>query len=213
MDEPHILKVLETALLCADHALTVAEMQNLFESGEVSAKELQILLEKLQQQWQDRGMELVEIASGWRFQSKKSMQRFLERMNPEKVPRYSRAVLETLAIIAWRQPVTRGDIEAIRGVSVSSQIVKSLEERGWIETIGYRDSPGRPSLLATTQQFLDDLGLQTLSDLPAIEPPSQIDLVQAVETNQPSVSTTDESEQIEINTSSSEASDLEQKQD
>lgn len=111
------------------------------------------VLESIQQDWLDRGMELVELASGWRFQSRASMQRYLERLSPERVPKYSRAVMETLAIIAWRQPVTRGDIEDIRGVTVSSQIIKTLEDRGWVEVIGHRDGPGRPGLLGTTKQF------------------------------------------------------------
>lgn len=119
--------------------------------------------------WADKGLELVSLSSGWRFQSRPQMQRYLERLNPEKPPRYSRAVLETLAIIAWRQPVTRGDIEDIRGVTVSSQIVKTLEERGWIEVLGHRDAPGRPALLGTTAQFLDDLGLKALDELPELE--------------------------------------------
>ena len=169
MEETQAIKVVETALLCAGSALTVAELQNLFDPEPVSVKEVQDWLEKLQQQWQDRGLELVLIASGWRFQSKASMQRYLERLNPERIPRYSRAVLETLAIIAWKQPVTRGDIEAIRGVTVSSQIIKTLEERGWIDTIGHRDGPGRPALLGTTKQFLDDLGLRALDELPSLD--------------------------------------------
>jgi segregation and condensation protein B len=126
------------------------------------------LLEGLQQVWLDRGMELVELASGWRFQSRAGMQRHLERLSPERVPKYSRAVMETLAIIAWRQPVTRGDIEDIRGVTVSSQIIKTLEDRGWVDVIGHRDGPGRPGLLGTTRQFLDDLGLRALDELPAL---------------------------------------------
>src|SRR5690606_21025323 len=127
------------------------------------------LLALLQQEWDQKGLELVALASGWRFQSRPEMQRYLARLNPEKPPRYSRAVLETLAIIAWRQPVTRGDIEDIRGVTVSSQIVRTLEDRGWIEVLGYRDAPGRPALLGTTRQFLDDLGLKALDDLPELE--------------------------------------------
>lgn len=169
MEETHAINVIETALLCAGTTLTVAELQNLFDPEPVSTKQVQDWLEKLQQQWQDRGLELVLIATGWRFQSKASMQRYLERLNPERTPRYSRAVLETLAIIAWKQPVTRGDIEAIRGVTVSSQIIKTLEERGWIDTIGHRDGPGRPALLGTTRQFLDDLGLRALDELPSLD--------------------------------------------
>jgi segregation and condensation protein B len=161
-------RVTETALLCATSPMPISELQKLFEEESQSAKRLIDVLESIQQDWLDRGMELVELASGWRFQSRASMQRYLERLTPERVPKYSRAVMETLAIIAWRQPVTRGDIEDIRGVTVSSQIVKTLEDRGWIEVIGHRDGPGRPSLLGTTKQFLDDLGLRALDELPAL---------------------------------------------
>lgn len=169
MEDLQAMKVVETALLCSPTPLMVAELQKLFEPDPIDGVQVQVWLENLQQQWQDRGLELVQTASGWRFQSKPGMQRFLERLNPERTPRYSRAVLETLAIIAWRQPVTRGDIEAIRGVTVSSQIIKTLEERGWIDTIGHRDGPGRPALLGTTRQFLDDLGLRALDELPALD--------------------------------------------
>lgn len=161
-------RVIETALLCATSPMPIAELRKLFEEESQSSKRLIDVLESIQQDWLDRGMELVELASGWRFQSRASMQRYLERLSPERVPKYSRAVMETLAIIAWRQPVTRGDIEDIRGVTVSSQIVKTLEDRGWIEVIGHRDGPGRPSLLGTTKQFLDDLGLRALDELPAL---------------------------------------------
>lgn len=161
-------RVIETALLCASSPMPISELRKLFEEESQSSKRLIDVLESIQQDWLDRGMELVELASGWRFQSRASMQRYLERLTPERVPKYSRAVMETLAIIAWRQPVTRGDIEDIRGVTVSSQIVKTLEDRGWIEVIGHRDGPGRPSLLGTTKQFLDDLGLRALDELPAL---------------------------------------------
>ena len=161
-------RVIETALLCATSPMPIAELRKLFEEESQSSKRLIDVLELIQQDWLDRGMELVELASGWRFQSRASMQRYLERLSPERVPKYSRAVMETLAIIAWRQPVTRGDIEDIRGVTVSTQIVKTLEDRGWIEVIGHRDGPGRPSLLGTTKQFLDDLGLRALDELPAL---------------------------------------------
>lgn len=168
MTEAEIIRVLETALLCADQPMPTAEMRKLFELEDVSSDDLRRCLGVLQQDWADRGLMLVSLASGWRFQSRPEMQRYLERLNPEKPPRYSRAVLETLAIIAWRQPVTRGDIEDIRGVTVSSQIIKTLEDRGWIEVLGHRDAPGRPALLGTTRQFLDDLGLRALDELPAI---------------------------------------------
>lgn len=161
-------RVIETALLCATNPMPIAELRKLFEEESQSSKRLIDVLESIQQDWLDRGMELVELASGWRFQSRASMQRYLERLSPDRVPKYSRAVMETLAIIAWRQPVTRGDIEDIRGVTVSSQIVKTLEDRGWVEVIGHRDGPGRPSLLGTTKQFLDDLGLRALDELPAL---------------------------------------------
>jgi len=154
--------------------MSVAQMHKLFESEGLGANglrtdDLRRCLEILQQNWADRGLALIQLASGWRFQSRPEMQRYLERLNPEKPPKYSRAVLETLAIIAWRQPVTRGDIEDIRGVTVSSQIIKTLEERGWVDVLGHRDAPGRPALLGTTRQFLDDLGLRTLDELPEVD--------------------------------------------
>jgi segregation and condensation protein B len=170
MSDNEAILVLETALLCASQPMQPAELRKLFgEESEIDNAVLTPWLETLQLQWVDRGLELVQLASGWRFQSRPQMQRYLERLNPEKPPKYSRAVLETLAIIAWRQPVTRGDIEDIRGVTVSSQIVKTLEDRGWIEAIGHRDAPGRPALFGTTRQFLDDLGLRALDELPALE--------------------------------------------
>ena len=162
--------VLEAALLCASAPMSLLELRKLFEvdGDELTNEQIVRALEQLQQVWLDRGMELAELASGWRFQSRASMQRYLERLSPERAPKYSRAVMETLAIISWRQPVTRGDIEDIRGVTVSSQIIKTLEDRGWIEVIGHRDGPGRPGLLGTTKQFLDDLGLRALDELPAL---------------------------------------------
>jgi segregation and condensation protein B len=161
-------RVLETALICAREPLTVREMRALF-ADEIGADALQELLDELVLDWRDRGVELVTVASGWRFQSRPEMREFLDRLNPEKPPKYSRAVMETLAIIAYRQPVTRGDIEDIRGVAVASQIIKQIEDRGWVESIGYREAPGRPALLATTRQFLDDLGLASLDALPLID--------------------------------------------
>jgi segregation and condensation protein B len=160
-------RVLETALLCADRPLSLAEMGALF-AGQLGADSLHMLLEELRHDWADRGLELMALATGWRMQSRSAMREYLDRLNPEKPPKYSRAVLETLAIIAYRQPVTRGDIEDIRGVAVTSQIVKQLEERGWVESIGFREAPGRPALLATTKAFLDDLGLTGLKDLPLL---------------------------------------------
>lgn len=160
--------VLETALLTAQQPLPLAELRRLF-ADELNADTLRALLDELRRDWTGRGIELVALASGWRFQSAPSMRPYLDRLNPEKAPKYSRAVLETLAIIAYRQPVTRGDIEEIRGVTVSSQVVKALEDRGWVETIGHREAPGRPALFATTRQFLDDLGLRSLEELPALD--------------------------------------------
>ena len=161
-------RVLETALICASQPLPLRAMRNLFED-QIGADTLRSMLDELVQDWKGRGVELVSIASGWRFQSRPELREFLDRLHPEKPPKYSRAVLETLAIIAYRQPVTRGDIEDIRGVMVGSQIIKQLEDRGWIEAIGHRDAPGRPSLFATTRQFLDDLGLNSLDQLPTLE--------------------------------------------
>lgn len=169
MTETEIIRVLETALLCADQPLPIAELRKLFVSVDITNDDIRRHLAVLQLDWTEKGLELVALASGWRFQSRPEMQRYLLRLNPEKPPRYSRAVLETLAIIAWRQPVTRGDIEDIRGVTVSSQIVRTLEDRGWIEVLGYRDAPGRPALLGTTRQFLNDLGLRALDELPKLE--------------------------------------------
>lgn len=162
--------VLETALICAQEPLRVNDLRRLF-VDEVGADTIRVLLEELRGDWDQRGVELVALASGWRFQSRPAMREFLDRLNPEKPPKYSRAVMETLAIIAYRQPVTRGDIEEIRGVTVSTEVVKKLEDRSWIEVIGHRDVPGRPALYATTKVFLDDLGLRTLDELPALEDP------------------------------------------
>ncbi len=161
-------RVLETALICAQQPLPLRDMRTLF-SDELGADTLRTLLDELMRDWQDRGVELVALSTGWRFQSRPEMREYLDRLNPEKPPKYSRAVMETLAIIAYRQPVTRGDIEDIRGVTVGSQIVKQLEDRGWIEAIGFREAPGRPALYATTRQFLDDLGLQSLEQLPVLD--------------------------------------------
>ena len=171
-------RVLETALICAAGPMPLPEMRALFD-GEVGTDTLRRLLDELVSDWQDRGVELVALASGWRFQSRPEMREYLDRLHPEKPAKYSRAAMETLAIVAYRQPVTRGDIEDIRGVTVSSQIVKQLEDRGWIDAIGYREAPGRPALYATTRQFLDDLGLASLDQLPAID--GQIDGLKAAE--------------------------------
>ncbi len=161
-------RILEAALLCSSQPMSVREMRQLFDDT-VSADTVRAMLAQIQAQWQGKGVTLTEVASGWRFQTRPEVQVHLDRLHPEKPPRYSRATLETLAIIAYKQPVTRGDIEDIRGVTVSSNIVKQLEDRGWVEVIGHRDAPGRPALFATTRQFLDDLGLASLSQLPTLD--------------------------------------------
>jgi len=167
MNSQDAKRVLETALICASQPLPLRDMRVLF-ADEVGPDTLRSMLDELTREWEGRGVELVALATGWRLQSRPEMREYLDRLNPEKPPKYSRAVMETLAIIAYRQPVTRGDIEDIRGVTVASQIVKQLEDRGWVEAIGYRESPGRPALLATTKQFLDDLGLASLEQLPLL---------------------------------------------
>ena len=167
MDIAQAKIVIEAALLSSVHPLNMGELRKLFDN-ELAAPVIESALAELALDWQDRGVRLVTLASGWRFQTAPELASYLSRLNPEKPPRYSRAVMETLAIVAYRQPVTRGDIEDIRGVSVSSQVVKTLEERGWIEVIGHKDVVGRPALFATTRQFLDDLGLRCLDDLPAL---------------------------------------------
>lgn len=161
-------RVLETALICAQQPMPLRDMRTLF-ADEIGPDTLRALLDELVRDWEGRGVELVPLSTGWRFQSRPEMREYLDRLNPEKPPKYSRAVMETLAIIAYRQPVTRGDIEDIRGVTVASQIIKQLEDRGWVEAIGYREAPGRPALLATTRQFLDDLGLASLEQLPLLD--------------------------------------------
>jgi segregation and condensation protein B len=160
-------RVLETALICAQQPMPLREMRVLFDDA-LGADTLKSLLGELQDDWAQRGVELVQVASGWRFQSRPQMREYLDRLHPEKPPKYTRAALETLAIIAYRQPVTRGEMEDIRGVTVNSLILKQLEDRGWIEVIGHKDTAGRPGLYATTRQFLDDLGLSALNELPAL---------------------------------------------
>lgn len=174
MEPRYAKKILEAALLAAREPLSPLVLRKLF-SETVSSETVRKLLDELRQEWAeaDHAVELVQLASGWRFRTRAEFLPYLDRLNPEKPPKYSRAVLETLAIIAYRQPVTRGDIEGIRGVVVNSQVVRTLEERGWIDVVGHRDTPGRPALLATTQQFLDDLGLRNLSELPPLEQLSQ----------------------------------------
>jgi segregation and condensation protein B len=167
-------RVLETALICTQQPLPVRELRVLF-NDELGADTIKELLGELQDEWAQRGVELVCVASGWRFQSRPAMREYLDRLHPEKPPRYTRATLETLAIIAYRQPVTRGDMEDIRGVTISAPILKQLEDRGWIEVIGHRETAGRPALFATTRQFLDDLGLASLDQLPELQNPAQGD--------------------------------------
>lgn len=167
-DTEQLKRVLETALLTATEPLPVSELKKLSDTP-LDNRQIDALLEELAQAWQGRGVELGRVASGWRFRAKPEMQAYLDRLNPQKTPRYSRAVLETLAIIAYHQPVTRGDIEEIRGVAVASQILKTLEARGWVEVVGTRDTPGKPKLFATTKQLLDDLNLRALQELPSLQ--------------------------------------------
>ena len=167
MDD-HKKRVIETALLCAQEPITAMDLTRLF-TEDTSTADIEAVLTAIQEDWKDKGMELVHIATGWRFQSRLSMREYLDRLTPEKPPRYSRAVMETLAIIAYRQPVTRGEIEEIRGVAVSSNVMKQLEDRGWVEVIGHKETIGRPGLYATTKQFLDDLSLPNLQSLPLLE--------------------------------------------
>lgn len=181
-------QVLETALLCAREPLSIHSMKKLFgeddaEGGQggIGSDKIKILLEELRQEWQGRGVELVALATGWRFQSRPEMKQYLDRLSNEKPPKYSRATLETLAIIAYRQPVTRGDIEEIRGVAVNSQTIKMLEDRGWIDVVGHREVVGRPALLGTTRQFLDDLGLSSLSGLPPLQPLAELPDTRSIE--------------------------------
>ena len=169
MNTSEAKRILETALICAQQPLQVRDMRVLFEE-EIGADTLKALLIELQQDWAFKGVELVNVATGWRFQSRPEMREFLDRLTPEKPPKYTRAVLETLAIIAYRQPATRGDMEDIRGVTINGLILKQLEDRGWIEVIGHRESVGRPALFATTKQFLDDLGIESLDQLPELGP-------------------------------------------
>lgn len=163
-----VKRVLETVLLASTEPLSLSQLARLFDT-EIDRDNLRKVLDEIRADWADKGVELVQVASGWRFQTRPEYQVYLDRLSPEKPPRYSRAVMETLAIIAYRQPVTRGDIEAIRGVAVSPQILKTLEARGWIDQVGHRDVPGRPALYATTKQFLDDLGLRSLQELPSLD--------------------------------------------
>ena len=180
-DPARIKRVLETALLSSAEPLPVADLSKMFDE-DVGPDVIRRMLEELRTEWDEKGAELVHVASGWRFQVRPGYQKFLDRLNPQKPPKYSRAVLETLAIIAYRQPVTRGDIEEIRGVTVSSGILKALEARGWIDEVGHREVPGRPVLYSTTRTFLDDLNVRSLDELPPLE-----DLVPLIEAEQPAV--------------------------
>jgi segregation and condensation protein B len=168
LDLAEVKKMLETALLTSPEPLSVADLKKIFDH-ELDNETLRKVLDDLRADWEGRGVELVNVASGWRFRARMESQKFLDRLDPQKPPKYSRAVLETLAIIAYRQPVTRGDIEDIRGVTVSSNILKSLETRGWIDVVGHREVPGRPQLYATTKAFLDDLNLRSLEELPPLD--------------------------------------------
>ena len=172
VDPSLVKKVLEAALLAAREPMSPADMKKMFDE-ELSSDTLRKLLDQLREEWSERPVELIQLASGWRFRTRAEYLPYIERLNPERPPKYSRAVLETLAIIAYRQPVTRGDIEEIRGVAVNTNVVKTLEERGWIDVVGHRETPGRPALFATTKQFLDDLGLRSVSELPPLEQISQ----------------------------------------
>jgi len=172
MNTAQAKRILETALICSQQPLPVSAMGVLFDA-ELGTDTLKLILQELQQEWAQRGVELVCVATGWRFQSRPEMREYLARLHPEKPPRYSRATLETLAIITYRQPVTRGDIEDIRGVTVNSLLLKQLEDRDWIEVIGHRETIGRPALFATTRHFLDDLGLESLDQLPLLDTSEQ----------------------------------------
>jgi len=184
LNPPDAKRILEAALLAAQEPVSATELKRLFD-GELGVDAIRKLLAELGEEWRGRSVELVSLSSGWRFQTRPEFQPFLERLFPERAPRYSRAVMETLAIIAYRQPVTRGDIEDVRGVGVSSQIIQALETRGWIDGVGHRETPGRPALYATTAKFLDDLGLRSLEELPALEEIAktlQLEVVQTAET-------------------------------
>jgi segregation and condensation protein B len=202
LDIEQVKRVLEAALLCAPEPLTVQQLKRLF-AGEVDADNIRKVLDELKDEWAERSIELTAVASGWRFRVKPGYQKFLDRISTEKPPRYSRAVLETLAIIAYRQPVTRGDIEEVRGVAVSPPTLNALVERGWVEIVGYRETLGRPAIFATTRRFLDDLNLRSLEELPpledlqsALEPTANLVALEAAfpppEANSPEDKSTDE---------------------
>ena len=207
MNTDEAKKVLETALLCAREPMTLQGMKKLFADVDgggrqagVGADTIKLLLEELRHDWRDRGIEIVSLASGWRFQSRPEMKPYLDRIAPEKPPKYSRATLETLAIIAYRQPVTRGDIEEIRGVAVNSQTIKMLEDRGWIDVVGHREVPGRPALLGTTRQFLDDLGLASLSQLPPLQQVADMGAGRSLEALEAALQQFDDTSPVEVPT-------------
>ena len=184
LNPPEAKRILEAALLAAQEPLGPTELKRLFD-GELGVDAIRKLLAEVAQDWQGRAVELVSLSSGWRFQTRAELQPYLDKLFPEKAPRYSRAVMETLAIIAYRQPVTRGDIEDVRGVVVSTQIIQALETRGWIDVVGHRETPGRPALYATTSQFLDDLGLRSLEELPPLEEIAKTLQLEVVPTAEP----------------------------
>lgn len=195
LDLGQVKTVLETALLVSQEPLPLSELKKLFDE-EVSSDTVRRMLDDLRREWQGRGVELAQVASGWRFRARPEYQRFIDRLNPQQPPRYSRAVLETLAIITYRQPVTRGDIEEIRGVVVSPNIIRALEARGWVEVVGHKEVPGRPELLATTKLFLDDLNLSSLEELPPLEDLGS--LVERTEVpKQPPIAEKQEAEMVE----------------
>lgn len=194
LDLGYVKTLLETALLTSPEPLPYAELKKLFDE-EMSTDSLRRVLEELRREWQGRGVELTHVASGWRFRARPEFQKFIDRLSPQKPPRYSRAVLETLAIIAYRQPCTRGDIEDIRGVVVSPNIIRALEARGWIDVVGHKEAPGRPELFATTRMFLDDLNLGSLEELPPLD--DLASLVDTAGTPEPLPSAAEEPEPVE----------------
>jgi segregation and condensation protein B len=200
MNTSEAKRILETALICAQQPVLVRDMRVLFQE-EIGADTLKSILLELQQDWSFKGVELVNVATGWRFQSRPEMREYLDRLTPEKPPKYTRAVLETLAIIAYRQPATRGDMEDIRGVTINGLILKQLEDRGWIEVIGHRDSVGRPALFATTKQFLDDLGIESLAQLPELGPLQEqvLEQLERFEEEKPDQATYESQAELPIN--------------
>lgn len=200
--------VLETALICSPVPLPMRDLRVLF-ADELGADTVANLLQELQLDWTHKGVELVRVASGWRFQSRPAMRQYLDRLHPEKPPKYTRATLETLAIIAYRQPVTRGDMEDIRGVMINSLIIKQLEDRGWVEVIGHRESAGRPALYATTRQFLDDLGIQSLDQLPVLgDPNSQLSALDGLILPEQTLSPVQDSESVSLTHNAAHVSDM-----